>query len=315
MKIVVLDGHTLNPGDLDWSGLRALGSCEVFDRTRPDELSVRADAAEIILTNKTVLTAANIAALPVLRYIGVLATGTNVVDLAAARARNIPVTNVPAYGTQSVAQATFALLLELTNHVGHHAETVRTGRWANNPDWCYWDMPLIELDGLTIGILGYGRIGRAVAALARAFGMNVLIHSRSPAVDATIKNVTLNELLAGSDVVSLHCPLTPETKHLVNAQFLARMKPTALLLNTSRGPLVDEAALATALNHGTIAGAALDVLSVEPPAADNPLLRAGNCMITPHNAWGTHAARVRLLRIAEENVRAFLHGRPKNVVN
>ncbi|NOS72900.1 MAG: D-2-hydroxyacid dehydrogenase, partial [Verrucomicrobia bacterium] len=207
MRIVVLDGYTLNPGDLDWSSLRALGPCEVFDRTRREELPARAHAAEIILTNKTILSANSIIALPHLKYIGVLATGTNVVDLAAARARKIPVTNVPAYGTRSVAQATFALLLELTNQAGHHAQTVRAGRWAKNPDWCYWDSPLLELDGLTLGIVGYGRIGRAVADIARAFGMKTLVHSRTPVADAG--NVSLNELLANSDIVSLHCPLTP----------------------------------------------------------------------------------------------------------
>ncbi len=315
MRIVVLDGYTLNPGDLDWSCLHALGPCEVFDRTRPDELPARAHDAEIILTNKTVLSAEQITALPALRYIGVLATGTNVVDLAAARARNIPVTNVPAYGTRSVAQATFALLLELTNRSGHHAQTVRAGRWTKNPDWCYWDSPLLELDGLTLGVVGYGRIGRAVANLARAFGMKTLVNSRTPVADGAVGNVSLNELLANSDVVSLHCPLTLETKHLINAKTLGLMKPSSLLLNTSRGPLVDEAALASALNNGTIAGAALDVLSVEPPPAQNPLLHARNCIITPHNAWGTRAARSRLLQIAVDNIKAFHMGSPKNVVN
>ena len=315
MRIVVLDGYTLNPGDLDWSNLHALGPCEVFDRTRREELPARAHAAEIILTNKTVLSAEHISALPALRYIGVLATGTNVVDLAAARARNIPVTNVPAYGTRSVAQATFALLLELTHQAGHHAQTVRAGRWTKNPDWCYWDSPLLELDGLTLGIVGYGRIGRAVADLARAFGMKTLVHSRIPVADGAVGNVSLNELLANSDVVSLHCPLTPETKHLINGKTLALMKPAALLLNTSRGPLVDEAALASALNNGVIAGAALDVLSVEPPPAENPLLHARNCIITPHNAWATRAARSRLLQIAVENVKSFLADSPQNVVN
>lgn len=315
MKIVVLDGYTLNSGDLDWSELRALGPCEVFDRTPSGELSARAQAAEIILTNKTVLTAAHIASLRALQYIGVLATGTNVVDLAAARARNIPVTNVPAYGTHSVAQATFALLLELTNQVGHHAQTVRAGRWTKNPDWCYWDAPLIELHGTTMGIVGYGRIGRAVATLARAFGMNVLVHSRSPVADSSVANISLDELFARADVVTLHCPLTPETRHLVNDRMLALMKPTAFLINTSRGPLVDEAALASALTNGTIAGAALDVLSVEPPPAENPLLGARNCIITPHHAWGTRAARARLLKAAVENVKAFLAGKPQNVVN
>lgn len=316
MNIVVLDGFTLNPGDLSWDELKALGYCEIHDRTPPAEIRRRAADAEIILTNKTVLTRADLERLPKLKYIGVLATGTNVVDLAVARERGIPVTNVPAYGTKSVAQATFALLLELAHHTGHHAETVRDGQWTNCVDWCYWDFPLVELDGLTMGIVGFGRIGRAVAELAHAFGMNVLAHNPT-AKDAPpfVLFVPLETLFRESDVVSLHCPLTPQTKNLVNAQRLATMKPTAFLLNTSRGPLVDEHALADALNEGEIAGAGLDVLSTEPPPADHPLLRAKNCIITPHNAWATRAARARLMRITVENVRAFLAGKPQNVVN
>jgi glycerate dehydrogenase len=316
VNIVVLDGFTLNPGDLNWEGLGALGPCAIYDRTSSSELLRRAADAEILLTNKTVLTAGSIQALPRLKYIGVLATGTNVVDLAAARARGIPVTNVPAYGAKSVAQMTFALLLELAQHVAHHAQTVREGRWTRHPDFCYWDFPLVELDGLTLGVVGFGRIGRAVGELGAAFGMKVL------ACDPTVVNlpsfvrlVELETLFRESDVVSLHCPLTPRTTNLVNALRLSLMKPTAFLLNTSRGPLVDESALAGALNSGRIAGAALDVLSVEPPPADNPLLTARNCIITPHLAWATRAARLRLMQIAVENVRAFLQGKPQNVVN
>ncbi len=316
MNIVVLDGFTLNPGDLSWDALRALGHCEIHERTPPAELLRRAADAEIILTNKAVLIRADFERLPKLKYVGVLATGINVVDLAAARERGIPVTNIPTYGTKSVAQAAFALLLELAHHAGHHAETVREGQWTNNLDWCYWDFPLVELDGLTMGIVGFGRIGRAVAELARAFGMNVLAHDALAKPEATfVRFVDIETLFRESDVVSLHCPLTPQTKNLVNAQRLATMKPTAFLLNTSRGPLVDEAALAEALNEGEIAGAGLDVLSVEPPPADHPLLRAKNCIIIPHNAWATRAARTRLMRIAVENVRAFLAGQPQNVVN
>lgn len=316
MNIVVLDGFTLNPGDLNWDALRSLGARLIFDRTSPAEVIPRAVNAEIVLTNKTVLSAATIQQLPQLKYVGVLATGTNVVDLAAAREHAVPVTNVPAYGTRSVAQATFALLLELTNRVGHHSQAVRAGRWTNNADWCFWDAPLVELDGLTIGIIGLGRIGRAVAELAHAFGMSVIAHSSSGRnTPAFVKLADLEEVFRASDVLSLHCPLTPQTKQLVNAERLRLMKPTALLLNTSRGPLVDEAALAEALNSHHLAGAGLDVLCAEPPLATNPLLQARNCVITPHNAWATQAARARLLRVATDNVRAFLAGKPVNVVN
>lgn len=310
LRICILDGFTLNPGDLSWAPLEAIGDVGIFDRTPPDEVLQRAAGAEVVLTNKCPLTAAIIEALPELRYIGVLATGYNVVDVAAARVRGIPVCNVPEYGTRAVAQATFALLLELTNHVGHHAATVADGRWSTNADWCYWDQPLVELRGLTLGLVGAGRIGGAVGEIARAFGMRVMVHSRSSPEAAP-----LDRLFEESDVVSLHCPLTPETQGLVNARQLARMKPSAFLINTSRGPLVDEVALADALNRGQIAGAALDVLSAEPPPADNPLLNAKNCIITPHIAWAARAARARLLNVAVQNVRAYLAGRPQNVVN
>ncbi len=315
MNIVVLDGFTLNPGDLSWSELESLGPCEVYDRTAPAEVMGRAGGAEILLTNKTELGREHILSLPRLRYIGVLATGTNVVDLAAARERGIPVTNVPAYSTRSVAQTTIALLLELTQHAGHHAETVREGRWARSADWCYWDYPLIELEGLTLGIVGFGRIGRAVGELAAALGMRVLAcNAASRPAAPFVRAVDLETLFRESDVVSLHCPLTEQTRGLINAERLSWMKPTAFLLNTSRGLLVDEAALAEALNSGRIAGAGLDVLSAEPPAADNPLLQAKNCLITPHLAWATRSARSRLLRIAVENVRRFLQGSPQNLV-
>ncbi len=316
MTILVLDGFTLNPGDLTWAELQSLGECAIHDRTPPAEVLARAAEAEIVLTNKTELSRNAIERLPRLQYIGVLATGTNVVDLAAARERGIPVTNVPTYGTKSVAQLTFALLLELAQHAGHHAQTVREGRWTRSADWCYWDFPLLELDGLTLGIVGFGRIGRAVADLAAAFGLKVLAFDpAAAALPPFVSLVELDVLFRESDVVSLHCPLTPQTAKLINARRLALMKPTAFLLNTSRGPLVDEPALADALNSGRLAGAALDVLSVEPPPADNPLLTARNCLITPHLAWATRAARSRLMRIAVENVRAFLQGKPQNVVN
>jgi glycerate dehydrogenase len=317
MKIVVLDGFTLNPGDLSWDGLKALGECEIYDRSASEEVLPRAASAEIVLTNKTVLTRERIFRLPKLKYVGVLATGYNVVDMGAARQRGIRVTNVPNYGARSVAQMTFALLLELTQHVAHHAQTVREERWTRSPDFCYWDFPLIELDGLTLGIVGFGRIGQTVAQLGRAFGMKVLVSTPRPPSDPppVVEFVDLDTLFSRSDVVSLHCPLTPETHHLVNGARLARMKPSAFLLNTSRGPLVDEPALAEALNAGRIAGAGLDVLAVEPPTANNPLLRTRNCFVTPHIAWATRAARERLMHIAVTNVRAYLSGQPQNVVN
>ena len=317
MNLVVLDGHTLNPGDLSWDELQSLGPCEIFDRTTPEQILPRAASAEIILTNKVVLNRETIMALPSLRYLGVLATGVNVVDTTAARERGIPVTNIPDYGTRSVAQHTFALLLELTHHTGYHAQSVRDGRWSRSADFCYWDFPLLELDGLILGIIGFGKIGREVAKIAQAFGLRVLIHSRTiPAeLPARMESVPLGELFSRADIVSLHCPLTPATNNLVNAPRLALMKPSALLLNTSRGPLVDEAALAVALNSGRLAGAALDVLSVEPPPLTNPLLTAKNCLITPHLGWATRAARQRLMQIAVANLRTFLNGTPQNVVN
>jgi glycerate dehydrogenase len=317
MNLVVLDGYTMNPGDLAWDELKSLGHCEVFDRTAPDQVLTRAAEAEIVLTNKVVLDRETIIALPKLRYIGVLATGYNVVDTVAARERGMVVTNVPNYSTRSVAQLTFALLLELAHHVGHHAQSVREGHWTRSADFCYWDFPLLELDGLTFGIVGFGRIGREVAKLAQAFGMRVLVHSRTkPAqLPAGIEFVPVESLLQRSDIVSLHCPLTPETKFFIHAARLAMMKPSAFLINTGRGPLIDDAALADALNTGRLAGAAIDVLSTEPPPASNPLLTALNCIITPHIGWATRAARQRLMRIAAANIRTFLAGTPQNVVN
>jgi glycerate dehydrogenase len=321
MKIVVLDGYALNPGDMSWKELEALGDCTVFERTPNDLISERAAGAEIILTNKVVLGPEQLAQLPHLRYIGVLATGYNVVDVEAARQRNVTVTNVPAYSTASVAQMAFALLLELSQQVGHHARLVRDGRWTASVDFCFWDRPLVELDGLTLGIVGFGAIGRRVARLARAFGMEVLVHTAHPekyretAEGKEARFVSLDELFRASDAISLHCPLTEETRALVDARRLDLMKPTAFLLNTSRGPLVDEAALAATLNAGRIAGAGLDVLSVEPPPAGNPLLQAANCCITPHIAWATGAARQRLMTTAVENLRAYLTGTPQNVVS
>jgi glycerate dehydrogenase len=317
MTIVILDGFTTNPGDLSWAPIEVLAPCTVWNRTTASALIERIGDAEVVLTNKTPLPAETLAALPHLRLISVLATGVNVVDVAAATAQGITVCNVPAYSTPGVAQAVFALLLELTNRPGHHNSTVRAGRWSAGPDFCYWDGTLVELAGLTLGIVGYGAIGAAVAALGRAFGMHILANRRhaTGAIAEGGAYVDLDRLFRESDVVSLHCPLTPDTKHLVNADRLARMKPSAYLINTARGPLVQEADLAEALNNGRIAGAGIDVLSVEPPLPDNPLLTAQNCVITPHIAWATRAARQRLVAISAANIAAFLAGTPQNVVH
>jgi glycerate dehydrogenase len=309
LRIVVLDGHTLNPGDLSWQELERLGTLTVHPRSAPSEIVPRAREADVVLTNKTPLSAETIAQLPRLRFVSVLATGFNIIDTAQARARNIPVSNVPGYGTQSVAQHVFALLLELTQRVRHHAQTVREGRWSSSVDWCYWDGELVELAGLKLGIIGTGRIGQAAMRIGEAFGMIGLPVRRSDGRDR------LEAVLRESDVVSLHCPLTPETRHLINATTLRLMKPTAFLINTSRGPLVDEPALAEALREGRLAGAGLDVLSAEPPPATNPLLSAPNCVITPHLAWAATAARRRLMDVTVRNVGAFLSGKPQNVVN
>jgi len=311
MRIVILDGHTANPGDCSWAPLARLGALTVHPRTAPGDVVERARDADVVLTNKTALPAEVIASLPRVRLIGVLATGFNVVDAAAARARGIPVVNVPEYSTANVAQATFALLLELTNRVGHHDRAVHEGRWSAGEDFCFWDGELVELAGKTFGLVGYGRIARAVGRIASAFGMEV-VHTRGRGGDGSIG---IDELCARADVVSLHCPLTPETKGLFDARRLRAMKQTTYLLNTARGPLVDEGALAGALAAGTIAGAGLDVLAVEPPAADNPLLTAPRCVITPHHAWATRAARARLIESVAGNVAAFVAGRPVNVVN
>ncbi|MEI6255891.1 MAG: D-2-hydroxyacid dehydrogenase [Planctomycetota bacterium] len=324
LQIVILDAYTANPGDLSWAEVLSIGPCTLHDRTADTDIVPRARAADIVLTNKTVLSRDVIAALPRLKCIGVLATGYNVVDVAAARERGIPVCNVPEYSTPNVAQAVFALLLELTNHVGHHAETVRAGRWAACEDFCYWDGELVELAGLTLGIVGYGRIGRSVAAIGRAFGMQVLGQRRTPpgaghdghdGHDEGVRMVDFDTLLRSSDVVSLHCPLTSETRELIDAESLRQMKQTAFFINTARGPLVNEADLAAALNQGQIAGAGIDVLSVEPPPVSNPLLTARNCIITPHVAWATRNARRRLIEVTAANLRAFAAGQPQNIVN
>ena len=315
MKIVVLDGYTLNPGDLSWDELNGLGECVVHDRTAPDKLLERAKGAHVLLTNKVVLDREAMGQLPELAYIGVLATGYNVVDVEAARDRGIVVTNVPAYSTDSVAQIVFALLLELVSGVGRHDEAVHTGKWSRSPDFSFCEISMIELAGLTMGIVGFGEIGRVVARIAEAFNMKVIVHTRTSGKGDGIIYVDLDTVFAESDVISLHCPLTPETQGLVNSDRLRRMKESGVLINTSRGPVVDEAALADALNTGEIAGAAVDVLSVEPPPEDTPLLGARNCIITPHIAWATLAARNRLMDTVVGNVKAWMEGRPGNIVS
>ncbi len=320
MKIVVLDGYTENPGDLSWEGLEALGDVTVYDRTPytggTDEILRRARGADILITNKTPLNAETIRALSgSLRYIGVLATGYNVVDVSAARTSGIPVCNIPTYGTTAVAQFTLALLLELCHHVGAHSRRVREGAWSECPDFCFWDYPLIELAGKTMGLIGYGRIGKTVGALAKAFGMRVVFHDEFVSSDGSAEKMTLEELYAQSDVISLHCPLFPENTGMICASAIRKMKPGVIILNTARGQLINEADLAEALRSGKVGGAAVDVLSAEPARADNPLLSAPNCLVTPHIAWAPKESRQRLMNIAVDNVQAFLDGHPQNVVN
>lgn len=316
MKIVVLDGYGLNPGDLSWDAVSQLGELTVYDRTSSEEVIERSAGAEAILTNKTVITAEIMEALPDLKYIGVLATGYNVVNVGAAREKGIVVTNIPAYSTPSVAQMVFAHILNIAQQVQHHSEEVRKGRWSNNPDFCFWDTPLIELREKKIGLVGLGHTGFNTARIAIGFGMQVTAYTSKSSLQLPpeIKKRTLDELFSECDIVSLHCPLTDETKELVNAERLRLMKPTAILINTGRGPLVNEQDLADALNAGKLYAAGLDVLSSEPPKADNPLLTARNCYITPHIAWASLEARTRLMDILVENIKAFQAGKPVNNV-
>ena len=317
MKITILDGYALNPGDQSWDGFRRFGDVQVYDRTAVDEVVERAAGAAIVLTNKTPLPDYVIRQLPELRYIGVLATGYNVVDVDAAKQNGVVVCNIPTYGTASVAQFVFALLLELCHNVKLHADAVRAGEWSRSADWSFWKTPLMELSGKTMGIVGFGRIGRQTGRIADAMGMRILACDTYQA-DAPLYTgfrwAALEELLRESDVVSLHSPLFPDTRGMINAASLALMKPSAFLINTSRGPLVIDQDLADALNQGRLGGAGLDVLSIEPPLDNNPLLRAKNCLVTPHIAWATREARARLMDIAVENVSAFLAGTPRNVV-
>ena len=316
MKIVILDGYTANPGDLSWKELEDMGSLKVYERTRPEETVARAADADIVLTNKVIISREVMVQLPCLKYIGVLATGYNVVDIQAAHERGIVVTNVPAYSTESVAQMVFAHLLNATNRTDHYATQNRELRWTENQDFCYWDFPHMELAEKTFGIVGLGNIGRRVAEIALAFGMKVKAVTSKPAValPTGIGKADLEELLATSDVVSLHYPLTDSTRHLINSQTLQLMKPSAILINTGRGPLVDDQAVATALAEGQLAAFCADVLTEEPPKADNPLLKQPNAFITPHIAWATNEARSRLLQVVISNVKAFLDGKPQNIV-
>lgn len=320
MKLVILDGYTENPGDLSWEGLEALSEVTVYDRTPfengNEEIIRRAKGAPLLLVNKTPLSADTLKALsPELRYIGVLATGYNVVDVTAAKELGIPVCNIPTYGTTAVAQFTFALLLEMCHHVGDHNRSVKNGDWCKSADFCYWNYPLTELAGKTMGLVGYGRIGRTVAKIAVGFGLKVLFYDPYAQQDEWAQKADMDEVLKASDVISLHCPLFAENRHIINASTLAKMKDGVMIVNTSRGPLIDENALADALATGKVAFAAVDVVSTEPARKDNPLLKQENCLITPHIAWASKESRQRLMDIAVENVQAFLNEKPQNVVN
>ncbi len=318
MKIVILDGYTENPGDLSWEGFEKLGDLTVYDRTPADKIAERIEGAEAVIINKTPLSAETIAGCPTLKYIGVLATGYNVVDVQAAKDRGIPVCNIPTYGTAAVGQFAIALLLEICHHIGEHSQSVHNGDWESCVDWCYWNYPLIELDGKTMGIIGFGRIGQTTARIAQALGMKVLAYDQyeNKSLESdTMKYTTLDDLLAKSDVISLHCPLFESTQGIINKDSIAKMKDGVIILNNSRGPLIVEQDLADALNSGKVAAAGLDVVSTEPIHGDNPLLKAKNCIITPHISWAPKESRQRLMDIAVDNLEKFLAGKPQNVVN
>ena len=317
MKIVILDGHAVNPGDLSWDFLNKYGDVTVYERTPLADVAQRIGDADIVLTNKSPINEEILNACPNIKLVCVLATGYNVVDCEATRKRGIPVCNVPDYGTAAVAQFTFALLLDLCHKVAHHAQTVRDGKWCNCPDFCYWETPQMELAGKTLGIIGFGRIGRAVGKIANAFGMKVIAYNRSQCEEGkTIGSyVNLEELLANADIISLHCPLTPENTSMINAETIAKMKDGAILINTARGPLVDESALAAALESGKLRGAACDVISAEPMVKNNPLKAAPNCIVTPHMAWAPIESRIRIQECTERSINAFLAGSPINTVN
>ncbi len=318
MKIVVLDGYTLNPGDISWEEMEEFGEVTVYDRTRKEDVTARIGDAEVVYTNKTPLTKETFEACPNIKFVGILATGYNIVDVDAAKERGIPVSNIPTYGTAAVSQYAIALLLELCHHIGEHSDCVKKGDWTNNPDWCFWNYPLVELAGKTMGIIGFGRIGQDTGKLAQAFGMKVLAydaHKRPELESETCRYVDLDTLFAESDVISLHCPLFAETEGIINKDSIAKMKTGVMIINDSRGPLIVEEDLRDALNSGKVAGAAVDVVSTEPIQMDNPLLKAKNMIITPHIAWAPKESRQRLMNLAVENLRSYVSGKPQNVVN
>ena len=318
MKTVILDGYTENPGDLDWKDIQVPGELTVYDRTSltdEEEIIRRIGDAEIVITNKTPITRHVLDACPGIRFISVLATGYNIIDTVCAAEKGIPVSNIPAYGTDAVAQFAIGLLLEVCHHIGHHSETVKQGRWSESPDFCYWDYPLIELKGKTMGIIGYGRIGSAVGRIALAFGMKVLAVKRHPKDDTLAEFTTLDDLYSRADVISLHCPLTTDNVGMINREAIAKMKDGVIIINNSRGPLIEENDLAQALKEGKVAAAAVDVVSREPIKADNPLLTAPNCLITPHISWAPKESRQRIMEGTAQNICAFLSGKPINVVN
>lgn len=318
MKIVVLDGYTLNPGDISWKGMEAFGEVTVYDRTKAEEVVERIGDAEVVYTNKTPITKETMDACPNMKFIGVLATGYNIVDIAAAKEKGIPVSNIPTYGTAAVSQFAIALLLELCHHIGEHSDAVKAGEWTSNPDWCFWKYPLVELAGKNMGIIGFGRIGQDTGKIAQALGMKVLAYDafKRPELESdTCKYVDLDTLLAQSDVISLHCPLFPDTEGIINKDTIAKMKDGVMIINDSRGPLIVEQDLRDALDSGKVAGAALDVVSTEPIQMDNPLLGAKNVILTPHIAWAPKESRQRLMDIAVDNLKCYVDGKPQNVVN
>lgn len=318
MKIVVLDGYTLNPGDISWEGMEAFGDVTVYDRTKAEEVVERIGDAEVVYTNKTPITKDTLDACPNVKFIGVLATGYNIVDIAAAKEKGIPVSNIPTYGTAAVSQYAIALLLELCHHIGEHSDAVKAGEWTSNPDWCFWKYPLVELDGKTMGIIGFGRIGQDTGKIAQALGMKVLAYDafKRPELESeTCHYVDLDTLLKESDVISLHCPLFPDTEGIINKDTIAKMKDGVMIINDSRGPLIVEKDLREALDSGKVAGAAVDVVSTEPIEMDNPLIGAKNVIITPHIAWAPKESRQRLMNIAVDNLKCYVENKPQNVVN
>lgn len=318
MKIVVLDGYTLNPGDITWEGMEALGELTVYDRTKAEDVAARIGDADVVYTNKTPITKETLDACPNVKFIGVLATGYNIVDIAAAKEKGIPVSNIPTYGTAAVSQFAIGLLLELCHHIGEHSDAVKAGEWTSNPDWCFWKYPLVELDGKTMGIIGFGRIGQDTGKIAQALGMKVLAYDafKRPELETeTCHYVDLDTLLAESDVIALHRPLFPDTEGIINKDTIAKMKDGVMIINNSRGPLVVEQDLRDALDSGKVAGAAVDVVSTEPIQMDNPLIGAKNVIITPHISWAPKESRQRLMNIAVDNLKCYVEGKPQNVVN